>query len=81
MNERLKNTLVTNTLKWAGYAERIGDGKLATMSRRPKSGGRGRRGKSSLGWEDCIKRDIKRVGNEQTNLQKNWRLLLENKVT
>ena len=48
VNERFKNKLVMHVLKWAGHAERIGDGNLATMHRRPKRGGTEQRGKSSL---------------------------------
>ena len=71
-----------NMLKRSGHTARIRYGKLATMSRRSKSGRKGRRGKSHLRWEDCVKRDIERVENElrtRAKDRKHWRQLLENK--
>ena len=51
-------------LKWAGHVERKGSEKLAKRADSQKFKENGRRGIPGLQWEDCVKRDLWRVGEE-----------------
>ena len=51
---------VRSSLIWAGLMERIGDEKLPDQ----KVEGKRRRGRLRMRWEDCVKRDLGRVGGE-----------------
>ena len=55
-----------STLKWAGHIARMGGDKLAKRSdaESQRVEGRRRRGRPRMRWEDCVKRDMERVGTE-----------------
>ena len=59
-----RKKLARSKLKWAGHIERMGDEKLAKRSDTQKMEGKGRRGRPRMRWEDCVKRDLERVGRE-----------------
>ena len=74
MNENLKKKLVRSSLKWAGHRdEKIGE----------KVEGKRRRDRPRMRWEDCVKRDLERMGGEWRTTAKDrrsWRMVIENAV-
>ena len=74
VKESFKKKLVRSRLKWARHVERMRDGKMAE-SRCPERGGKTEARKA----EDCVKRDLERVGGEWRTAAKDrsWRLLIE----
>ena len=52
-------------LQWAGPVERIADDRLPTKLAELREGDRRRRGRSLLRWEDCVKRDASKAGEEE----------------
>ena len=62
--ESFKKKLVRTMVKSTGYVERKGDEKLANRSNAQKEEGKRRRGRLRMRWEDCVKRDLERVGGE-----------------
>ena len=62
VKESFKKKLVRSWLKWAGQVDRMGDEKLAKRADAQKVEGKGRRGRPRR--EDCVKRDLERVGGE-----------------
>ena len=46
--------------KNGGHVERIADDRLPKRAAELREDGRRRRGRPSLIWEDCVKRDVKR---------------------
>ena len=57
----LTERLVRSRLQWAGHVEGWRIPKRAAELREE---GRMRRGKPRLRWEDCVKRDVKKTGEE-----------------
>ena len=51
-------------LKWAGHIERMADDRLPKRAVELREKGRRRRGRPRLRWEDCVKRDVKKTGEE-----------------
>ena len=51
-------------LQWAGHVERMADDRLPKRAAELREQGRGRRGRPRLRWEDCVKRDVKKAGEE-----------------
>ena len=53
-------------LQWAGIVERMADDKLPKRAAELclREQGRRRRGRPRLRWEDCVKRDVKKTGEE-----------------
>ena len=45
-------------LQWAGHVERMADDRLPKRAAELCEQGRRRRGRPSLRWEDCVKRDV-----------------------
>ena len=80
VEESFKKTLVRSGLNWAGHVGRMGDEKLATRADAQKVEGKRRRGRPRMRWEDCVKRDLERVGGEWRTTAKDdsCRILLEN---
>ena len=54
-------------LQRAGHVERIADDRLSKRAEELREEGRRRRGRPRLKWEDCVKRNVKKAGEEE-----NW---------
>ena len=52
-------------LQWAGHVERMADDRLPKRAVELREQGRRRRGRPSLRWEDCVKRDVRKAGEEE----------------
>ena len=52
-------------LQWAGHVERMADDRLPKRAAEFREQGRMRRGRSRLRWEDCVKRDVTKAGEEE----------------
>ena len=61
----LTERLVRSRLQWAGHVERMGDGSLPKRAAELREQGRRRRGRPRLRWEDCVKRDPRKAGEEE----------------
>ena len=61
--ESFKKKLVSR-LKWAGHGETMGNEKMVKRSDAQKVEENRRRGRPRMRWEDCVKRDLERVGGE-----------------
>ena len=57
--------LARSRLLWAGYVERMADGRLPKRAAELREHGRRRRGRPRLRWEDCVKRDVRKAGGEE----------------
>ena len=53
-----------NRLQWAGPVERMADERLPKRAAVLREQDRRRRGRPRLRWEDCVKRDVKKTGEE-----------------
>ena len=51
-------------LQWAGHVERMADERLPKRVVELHEQGRRRRGRPRLRWEDCVKIDVKKTGEE-----------------
>ena len=60
----LTERLVRSILQWDGHVERLADDRLPKRAAELRELGRGRRGRPRLRWEDCVKRDVKKTGEE-----------------
>ena len=61
----LTERLVRSRLQWAGHVERMADDRLPKRAAELREQGRLRRGRPSLRWEDCVKRDARKAGEEE----------------
>ena len=52
-------------LQWAGHVERMADDRLPKRAAELREEGRKRRGRPRLRWEDCVKRDVGKAGEEE----------------
>ena len=52
-------------LQWAGHVERMADDRLPKRAAELCEQGRRRRGRPSLRLEDCVKRDVRKAGEEE----------------
>ena len=86
----LTERLVRSRLQWAGHVERMADDRLPKRAAELREQGRRRRGRPRLRWEDCVKRDVKKTGEEgywkkktgdRTNSATNIRVPMEYLVT
>ena len=57
----LTERLVRSRLQWAGHVERMADDRLPKRAAELCEQGRRRRGRPSLRWEDCVKRDVRKA--------------------
>ena len=64
LNINLTERLVRSRLQWAGHVERMADDRLPKRAAELREQGRRRRGRPRLRWEDCVKRDVKKTGEE-----------------
>ena len=60
----LTERLARSRLQWAGHVERMADDRLPKRTAKLREQGRTRRGRPILRWEDCVKRDVKKAGEE-----------------
>ena len=56
---------VRSRLQWAGHVERMADDRLPKRAAELREPGRMRRGRPRLRWEDCVKRDVRKAGEEK----------------
>ena len=61
----LKERLVRSRLQWAGHVERMADDRLPKRTAELREQGRRRRERPRLRWEDCVKRDVRKAGEEE----------------
>ena len=61
----LTKRLVRSRIQWAGHVERMADDRLPKRAAELREQGRMRRGRPRLRWEDCVKRDVKKTGEEE----------------
>ena len=52
-------------LQWAGHVERMAEDRLPKRAAELREQGRRRRGRPRLRWEDCVKRDVRKAGEEE----------------
>ena len=64
----LTERLVRSRLQWAGHVVRMADDRLLKSAAELREQGRRRRGRPILRWEDCVKRDVKKTGEDR-----NWK--------
>ena len=60
----LTERLVRSRLQWAGHVERMADERLPKRAAELREQGRRIRGRPILTWEDCVKRDVKKKGEQ-----------------
>ena len=60
----LTERLERGRLQWAGHVERMADDRLPKRAAELLEEGRRRRVRPKLRWEDCVKRDAKKTGDE-----------------
>ena len=61
----LTERLVRSRLQWAGHVERMADDRLPKRAAELRDEGRRRQGRPMLIWEDCVKRDVMKAGEEE----------------
>ena len=66
----LTERLMRSRLQWAGHVERMADERLPKRAAELREQGRRRRGRPRLRWEDCVKRDVKKAGEEEDGKKK-----------
>jgi len=74
--EEKKLVIGEEGLKWADHVKRMEDGKLVKRADAHEVGGTRRQGSPKLRWDNCIKRDAERVGEEwrtRAKYLKPWR--------
>ena len=81
----LTERLVRSRLQWAGHVERMADDRLPKRAAELREQGRRRRGRPRLRWEDCVKRDVKKAGEEvdwkkKTQDRVGWKRLADEAV-
>ena len=81
----LTERLVRSRLQWAGHVERMADDRLPKRAAELREQGRRRRGRPRLRWEDCVKRDVKKTGEEgdwkkKTGDRGGWRRIADEAV-
>ena len=81
----LTERLVRSRLQWGGHVERMADDRLPKRVAELREQGRRRRGRPRLRWEDCVKRDVKKAGEEgdwkkKTQDRVGWKRLADETV-
>ena len=72
-------------LQWAGHVERMADDRLPKRAAELREQGRRKRGRPRLRCEDCIKRDVRKAGEEEdwkkkTRDRGGWKILSDEGV-
>ena len=80
-----RERLVRSRVQWAGHVERMADDRLPKRAADLREQGRVRRGRPRLRWEDCVKRDVKKAGeegewNKKTGDRGGWTILADEAV-
>ena len=65
VQRRLTERLVKSRLQWAGHVEGMADDRLPKKGAELREEGRRRRGRPILRWEDCVKRDVRKAGEQE----------------
>ena len=65
MQRSLTERLARSRLLWAGHVERMADDRLPKRTAELREQGGSRRGSPMLRWEDCVKRDVRKAGEEE----------------
>ena len=65
VERRLTDRLVRSRLQWAGHVERMADDRLLKGAAELRDKGMRRRGRPMLRWEDCVKRDVRKAGEDE----------------
>ena len=60
----LTRRLVRSRMRWAGHVVRMDVSKLAKREEVIKHQGRRKKGRPQLRWEDCVRRDMRRLGED-----------------
>ena len=80
----LTERLVRSRLQWAGHVERMADARLPKRAAELREESRRRRGRPTLRWEDCVKRDVKKAGEDEdwkkTRCRGGWKRLSDEEV-
>ena len=81
----LTERLTTSRQQWAGHVERMADDRLQKRAAELREQGRRRRGRPRLIWEDCVKRDMRKAGEEEdwkkkTRDRGGWNILSDEAV-
>ena len=70
MQRSLAGGLVRSRLQWAGHVERMADDRLPKTAAELREEGRRKRGSPRLRCEDCVKRDARKLGEEEDRKKK-----------
>ena len=76
----LTERLAMNRLQWTGHVERMADDSPPKRAAELREQGRRRRGRQRLRWENCVKRDAGKAGEEKewkkkTRDRGEWKIL------
>ena len=80
VQRNLTERLVRSRLQWAGHVERMADDRLPKRAAELREQGRRSRGRPRLRWEDCVKRDVRKAGEEKTRDRGGWKILSDEAV-
>ena len=85
MQRSLTERLARNRLQWAGHVERMADDRRPNREAELRELGSRRRGRPRLTWEDCVKIDVRKTGEEKdwmktTRDRGGWRRLSDEAV-
>ena len=61
----LSESLVRSRLLWAGHVKTMADDRLPKRAAELREEGRRRRGRPRLRWDDCVKRAVRKAGEEE----------------
>ena len=80
MQRSLTERLVRSRQQWAGHVEMMADDRLPKRAAELREQGRMRRGRPRLRLEDCVKRDVRKAGEEEdwkkkTRDRGGWKIL------
>ena len=72
-------------IQWVGHVEMIEDDRLPKRAAELREQGRRRRERPMLRWEDCVKRDVRKAGEEEdwkknTRDRGGWKILSDEAV-
>ena len=77
----LTERLVRSRLQWVGHVERMAGDRLPKKAAELREHGRRRLGRPRLRWEDCVKRDVRKAGEEEdwkkSRDRRGWKRLSE----
>ena len=81
----LTERLARSRLQWTGHVEWMADDRLPKRAATLREQGRRRRTRPRLRWEDCVKRDVKKAGEEgdwkkKTGDRGGWRRIADEAV-